>query len=548
MKKIGKYQIFSEIQRGPITHVYKAIQTELQRVVLLKQLNPEIVRDEELLHRFKQEGLVLARMKSPNVITIFDFEEEDGIPYLVTEFIEGDTLAEIMSRNATIPWDVAHYILRQLSEALLAIHDHQLIHQDIKPENIFISTQGDVKLGDLGFSTSLKAAKNEIQGTPAYLPPELVLGSAVDFRSDIYSLGLVGYEMLTGQNPFAADAMHTVLNRIVNLKPMSPDAVKRDLPASLSALIERLISKNPEDRPQNARELIFHLDQLSSQFERPVGKQNLKDYIASPDQHQPTTMKPATPEIPIPPAARKKRSATALLVASLITVLILAFVSVPDLRRQVLFTSADSTHQNESAGAKTIELDSLRSGMANDSSRLSGRADQANRSDTSSMLDLSHDNSIVAREDHSSSGRARDIVITSDPRAFVYWGEDSLGITPLNIRMTPKDTARHLEFRNPVFPVIQKRLSNYAQAVQKIHIDLWREVGYLQISVAPWGEIWIDGDSLDISPIPNDRPIKLTPGLHELMIRHPQLNVAREQIFVAVGETLRKNIYLQPRH
>ncbi|MFZ5516695.1 MAG: serine/threonine protein kinase [Candidatus Zhuqueibacterota bacterium] len=547
MKKIGKYQIFSEIQRGPITHVYKAVQTELQRVVLLKQLNPEIVGDAELLGRFKQEGLVLAKMKSPNVITIFDFGEEDGIPFLVTEFIEGDTLAEIIGRNATIPWDVALFILRQLSEALAAIHDHQIIHQDIKPENIFISSQGDVKLGDLGFSTSLKNTGTEIQGTPAYLPPELVLGSAVDFRSDLYSLGIVGYEMLTGENPFAAETMHTVLNRIVNLKPMPPGAVNRDLPGPFSALIEMLISKNPADRVESARELNSRLDQLSSQLARPVGKQILGNYVANPDQHQPSTLMPVAAEIPVQPVGRKKRRATALLVAGLILALIVTLVSVPGLRRQFIFNAADSMHQDNAAGSETEGLDSLHAGAAEDSLQRFDRTTPADRSDAASGGETIHDNSIPSRTDLPSAMKTQEMVITSDPRAFVFWGEDSLGITPVKIRMAPKDTSRHLEFRNPVFPVIRKHLSNYAQSVQIIHIDLWREVGYLQISVVPWGEIWIDGDSVDISPIPNNRPVKLTPGLHELMVRHPQLDVAREQVFVAVGETLRKNIYLQPR-
>ncbi|MCU0644821.1 MAG: serine/threonine protein kinase, partial [bacterium] len=166
MKKISKYQIFTELQHGPITHVYKAIQPELQRTVLVKQLNPDRIADEELVERFKQEGLILAKINSANVITIFDFGYENGVPFLVTEFIEGNTLAELLQKIGHFPWDIGLYILQQITAGLQAIHHHNIIHQDIKPSNIFISDQGEVKLGDLGFSVSLDEHAKQVQGTP----------------------------------------------------------------------------------------------------------------------------------------------------------------------------------------------------------------------------------------------------------------------------------------------------------------------------------------------------------------------------------------------
>ena len=128
MKKISKYQVFSELQQGPITQVYKAMQPELQRMVLVKRLNPDRIVDEELVERFKQEGLILAKINSPHVITIFDFGFDDNVPFLVTEFIEGNTLAELIQQNGALPWDVGLFVLQQLVQGLDALH-----HQNIIP-------------------------------------------------------------------------------------------------------------------------------------------------------------------------------------------------------------------------------------------------------------------------------------------------------------------------------------------------------------------------------------------------------------------------------
>ena len=548
MKKIGKFQIFSVIQRGPITHVYKAVQPELQRVVLLKQLNPEIAADEELVHRFKQEGLVLAKIKSPHVITIFDFGEENGIPYLVTEFIEGETLADILARNKTIPWDVALYVLQQLTQALVAIHEHNLIHQDIKPENIFISDLGDVKLGDLGFSTSLKESENQIQGTPSYLPPELVSGAAVDFRSDLYSLGLVGYEMLVGENPFFAEEMQTVLNRIVNLRPASSSAANSEIPFPVSEIIEKLIDKNPDNRFQAASELHKRFEQFNQNLETPVNKQIFLDYLADEKNHRPTAIIQAASENP-PESVRNKWYRTAVpLALGFVLVIVLFLMGQSKFKSNIFFGAADSVQKNEESKFVENKFDSPQPENKTDTLSTQIKIENTEISDSKVGVETAPKIEDTSETIISPEMKTREILISSDPHAFVFLGDDSLGITPLKISIQPDEKTRDLELRNPAFPVIRKQIPNYAQSAQKIHIDLWQEVGYLQISVVPWGEIWIDGDSIDVSPIPVNRPIVLAPGIHELMVRHPQLAEAREQLYIAVSETLKKNIYLQPKH
>lgn len=547
MKKIGKYQIFSEIQRGPITHVYKAVQTELQRVVLLKQLNPDMAGDDELRNRFKQEGLVLAKIKSPNVITIYDFGEEDGIPYLVTEFIEGETLADVLAKHRFIPWDVTFYILHQLTEALLAIHDQDLIHQDIKPENIFISARGEIKLGDLGFSTFLKESEGAMQGTPAYLPPEIVLGAPLSFSSDLYSLGVVGYELLVGENPFFAENIQTVFNRIVNLTPTSIHHMNDEIPHPVSELVDRLINKNQEERFQTARELSTRLDQFLQSLEKPANNQIFLDYLEKPEEHQPTVMRLHDQKRQPETVKKKPPRIVFPLLLGLLVVVVLFALGMPEFRSAIFSNAQDSTRTNEKEKSLDEQLNSTQA--QEDTVEQS----ESNITEKPRIPEPQDKSDSIAKSDGeiepiiNVNTKVSEILISSDPpRAFVFLGEDSLGMTPLKISIPFEETREDVELRHPAFPVIRKQIPKNAQSVQKIHIDLWREVGYLQISVVPWGEVWIDGDSVDVSPI--NRFLLLSPGVHELLVRHPKLTDTREQLYVSVGETLRKHIYLQPKH
>ena len=541
MRKISKYQVFSELQSGPITRVYKAIQPELQRVVLVKQLNPDRISDEELVERFKQEGLILAKINSPYVITIFDFGFEDDVPFLVTEFIEGNTLAELIQKNGSLPWDISLFILGQLAQGLNAIHHQNIIHQDIKPENIFISNEGEVKLGDLGFSVTLEQADQQIQGTPAYLAPEAVEGLPIDFRSDLYSLGLVGYEILTGENPFAADDMTTVLNRIINLKPMSVVAVKPDVPDKLSSLITKLMARNPEDRFQSAKDVSQELENYKTLKGIKVDKDSLTSFIQHPDQHQVSRgIEEKPPELVI---QKTKRSMVAVYAVGVIVIGILiislgklmdnGFSFLPDKTDTTMTTVDQNISQADTLNSIPFTItENNQDPIEQDSKEEPNNSNFKNEAEKDS---LKIPNTVEAKLDT--------IVITSDPRAWIFQNGDSLGITALSMILDSKTEPLELELRAPGFPMIKKTVTISDQAAQNIHINLWKEVGYLDIDIIPWGEIWIDGDSIDVHPI--NHPIVLAPGNHRLMVKHPSLKSITEPFYIAVGETLQKTIQLK---
>ena len=539
MKKISKYQIFTELQHGPITRVYKAVQPELQRMVLVKQLNPDRVTDNELVERFKQEGSILAKINSANVITIFDFGYENGVPFLVTEFIEGNTLAELLKNVGHFPWDIGLYILQQIAAGVQAIHLHNLVHQDIKPENIFISDQGEVKLGDLGFSISLAEKEKPVQGTPAYLPPEVILSSEMDFRSDLYSLGLVGYEIVIGENPFAADDMQTIFSRIVNLQPLKVHGVRPEVPPDFSEIVSKLMKHDPCERFQSAQELLQKLEEVKASRGVKVDRDSLVSFLHDPGAYRIAPEIEARKTAPGPVQAPPKQRRIWLTAGLIVTAMIVIFFVKQLSDGFSFFKKTDNfsseTQQQNTALVDTSEQVALENVKYNESSEnnaspISGNAHSSNTANDTLKMPIATE----IRQDT--------IKISSDPKAVVFLNNDSLGITPLQYFFSSRNEKLQFEFRAPGFPRIKKTVAPTELAAQNFHINLWKEVAYLGVEILPWGEIWIDEDSVDVSP--TNRLIVLTPGNHRLAARHPILKNVNVPIYIAVGETLKKTIEL----
>jgi len=542
MRKISKYQLFTELQHGPITRVYKAIQPELQRVVLVKQLNPDLTSDDELVERFKQEGLILAKIKSPHVITIFDFGFDEGIPFLVTEFIEGNTLAGLIQQHGALPWDIGLFILQQLAQGLMAIHNQQIIHQDIKPENIFLSNDGEVKLGDLGFSMPLDQADQQIQGTPAYLAPEIIEGFSVDFRSDIYALGVVSYEVMTGENPFAADDIQTVLNRIANLKPINVQAIRSEVPQQLAAIISKLMHHKPDERFQSVKEFLQQLDNFKISSRIKVDSNSLINFLQEPEAYQPSQI--TTKVNSEPPVTKSRKRKPTIMTVGFIAIGLLVLVLIKQFDDGLSFFRKGNDIPITNSTQNSDQIKNMENVPINNSEQGTKKEPTLNTTEDQSKLPIGNDLPKDTLAIPAAVATKKDsVLITSDPKSIIFQNGKSLGITPVTFISELATDQLEIEFRTPGFPPIKKTVTILDQDVQKIHINLWKEVGYLDIDVVPWGAIWIDGDSIDISPI--NRKIILAPGKHELMVKHPALKNATELFYVAVGETVRKSIHLQ---
>ncbi len=256
----GRYRIVAELGQGAMGIVYQAHDPQIDRMVALKVLRNDRVVDHEFVQRFVAEARAIGRLSHPNIVTVFDVGEDHGTIYIAMEFLEGHSLDLLIDKTTFSPEKVVELGM-QVAGALDYAHQQGIVHRDIKPGNIIISQQGQVKVTDFGIariegnSGHQMTQMGEILGTPIYMPPEQVAGQPVDGRSDIYSLGVVLYELATGQQPFKGNNLTTLFNAIGNETPTTPHQLKPQIPAALSKVIMQCLNKSPGKRFQNGQSL-----------------------------------------------------------------------------------------------------------------------------------------------------------------------------------------------------------------------------------------------------------------------------------------------------
>jgi eukaryotic-like serine/threonine-protein kinase len=251
--KIGRYEIISLLGEGAMGTVYRAFDPLIERVIALKTIRLSTSRREhdEFVTRFYREAKSAGRLNYPNIVTIHDMGEADNLAYIAMEYLEGFSLRDMLDQRGALPPRDALRIAIDVADALNYAHECGVVHRDIKPANIHIMLDGTVKLTDFGIAHLIHVRETHagtLLGSPLYMSPEQVKGQAPDGRSDIFSLGVVLYEMLTGETPFAADNLATILYRVVNDPPRLISMVREDLPAELGALIEPALAKEPAMR------------------------------------------------------------------------------------------------------------------------------------------------------------------------------------------------------------------------------------------------------------------------------------------------------------
>ena len=250
---IGRYEILDEVGQGAMGTVYRARDPLIERTVAIKTVPIEQLRKEgaDAEARFLREAQSAGRLSHPNIVTIYDVGEADGLAYIAMEYLSGPTLRDLMD-HGRMPLDLALDTARQMAEALAFAHAHGVTHRDIKPSNVVITGQrGQIKLTDFGIAhlaNSEQTQAGQMLGSPRYMSPEQAMGRVVDGRSDIFSLGAVLYEMLTGRYAFDGDSLATIVYRVIHDAPEEASS-QRPLPAGLAQLLGRMLNKPPQDRP-----------------------------------------------------------------------------------------------------------------------------------------------------------------------------------------------------------------------------------------------------------------------------------------------------------
>ena len=261
-----RFRIEKLLGAGGMGKVYKAFDKELSRTVALKTLLPELVHDHLLTQRFKQELLLASKISHRNILRIHDLGEVDGVKFISMAFIEGKDLNQLLKDEQPFPLERSLKIARQLCEALDAAHSEGVVHRDFKPQNVLVGNSDHVYVSDFGLATSLETAKmgmtrtGAVMGTPRYMSPEQVEGKEVDSRCDLYALGLVLYEMVTGATPFSGESTWQLMYQRVQVLPKDVKLVNPALPDYVARVIMHCLEKDPANRYQSARQILADLD------------------------------------------------------------------------------------------------------------------------------------------------------------------------------------------------------------------------------------------------------------------------------------------------
>ena len=258
---LGRYEIVGELGQGAMGVVYKATDPLIDRVVAIKTITLSLAQEErdEYEARFYQEAKAAGRLSHPNIVTIYDVGRSGDIAYIAMEFLQGRELRDILNDDKLLPVDQVLDIVTQVAMGLAYAHEHGIIHRDIKPSNIMVGRDCQVKITDFGIarmaSAGVRTQTGMVLGSPKYMSPEQVMGKLTDQRSDIFSLGVMLYEMLTGQPAFTGENVNAIMYQTLNAIPQPPKSLNPAVPEMLNFIVAKALAKDVDNRYQNARDL-----------------------------------------------------------------------------------------------------------------------------------------------------------------------------------------------------------------------------------------------------------------------------------------------------
>ena len=273
----GRYEIVKSIGEGGMANVYLAKDTILNRKVAIKILRGDLANDEKFVRRFQREALSSSSLSHPNVVEMYDVGEDEGNYYIVMEYIEGKTLKQLIKKRGSLTLSEAIDIMLQLTDGITQAHDSYIIHRDLKPQNILIKDDGTIKITDFGIAVALNSTQltqtNSVMGSVHYIPPEQASGKGSTIRSDIYAMGILFYELLTGSLPFRGDnaveiALKQMHDPIPSVRKKNPS-----IPQSVENIILKATAKNPKNRYADAKEM--HADLLTALNEDRMNEERL---------------------------------------------------------------------------------------------------------------------------------------------------------------------------------------------------------------------------------------------------------------------------------
>ena len=558
---IGQYQVLEEIAHGSTTTVYKAYQPNLRRTVLIKKLHQKLVLETDIRERFFREAQVCAKISHPNIVPVYDFRSDPELAYIVLEFIHGSSLAELISKEP-LPLFVAVYIILEILKGLEFAHEQGVVHRDLKPDNILISSDGQVKITDFGLAALEGATtltrQGMVVGTPAYMSPEQAAGKKVEKQSDIFSLGITFFEMLTGVNVYRGDSLTECIRKILSDPPPKLSDYRTDMPVQLEKLLNKMLQKNSAKRISSCSEIFDELSQIAQDFEPKPDKKLFIEFLQKRGEYQSSAITISTST-----AKRRNRFFRTGVLAAVMCVIILVFmIWQPLSRKEATISSADSTQifaNLDSAQSlqepQTGDDNQGTSGDINsqipeeknpivipESTHIKkenikpGNKIIPNEESVSHQQDTSIQQAdyIISEENITLPSEPGQLSITCYPWADVYLDDKLLGQPPFG-KSFPVEPGKHtLYFIRQDYPLVSKQIDIESGKKLSVDMKLWEHLGLLKIStVNTWAEIWIDGELVDKTPRAD--PLVLSLGKHKIELKNPDFKTWVKEIEFTKG-------------
>ncbi|HVF62511.1 MAG TPA: protein kinase [Casimicrobiaceae bacterium] len=475
---IGRYEVIATLARGGMGVVYKAKDPLIDRVVAVKTLGFGLspIEAEAFRKRFAREAKSAGRLSHPNIVTIHDMgESEDGV-YIAMEFLEGRTLRDILDSGVVMQPKTVAEIAIQVAEGLAFAHLHEVVHCDVKPANIMVLENGNVKIMDFGIArlpTGSRTFAGNVLGSPRYISPEQIVGREIDARSDIFSLGAVLYEMLTGVPPFAGTAIDEILYQVINDKPQAPSVRNKSLPPAFDAIVERAMAKHPGDRYPRAQDLAQALRNVE------LG------------------MSDAPPSLPPIAAAGSKPK----------------------------------------VGDATVDLQARASTSAEATSRIRMRRKLALYAVPAAFLLTGAGFLLLRPNDDAGRHPVAEVATSTADTVSRAPMQEASTPSPKPAIIPPLD-ARGPLVRSPAPPIEPNTVPAASNIAADASIVLAQDaVGRVGFAISPWGEIYVDGVKRGVTPPMTE--LRLPPGTYQVEVRNTTFSPYTRRIEVAADTNLR---------
>jgi len=572
--KIEGYEILKEISRGPITTVFLGKQLALERLVLIKLLNAQWQREADLIERFRREAIICARLKHPNIVSIYDVGTHSDNLYLVIEYIEGEDLGQFLKRHHPLPVELALFISRELIAGLAYAHSQGIIHRDIKPGNIMVSREGAVKITDFGLARTEDlpsiTAQGGTVGTPAYMSPEQSRGEKLDQRSDIFSLGATLYALASGESPFRGENFADSIQKVLRNNPPPLRQIRPDIPDWFSGLAAGMLHKDPRKRPASAKEVLSHF----GFHNLPANRDRLAAFIIDPAGFRPREK--AADKTGRSSFLRPSYRLPAVILGAMIIALVILFSrnggQEPSAGKQPLGNPAAPARLPDSLNSSDTFFSSLEqdstgqpSSIARNSAAKNRRGDipaqtlsrgaagsdhqEARPGTTSPAGNLSPESDSAERPPalrdslaESASAGPGGLFIVCAPWADIFIDGQKKDTTPLRQPLLLPPAVYNLELKNPGFETYRRQVAVEPGKTDSLVVNLRPRAGYLALRVTPWAEVYLNGEYYDTTPLKH--PISLPSGKYEIKLVNPNFSAWADSVVITAGETASRQVTL----